>query len=130
MHILLAEGLLALGAGCARRSPLLGEKLERLLDEFVKRVGDPNLGGTEKRTGIITVYRQRLQESKARDILYRDVYGRFDRVSRGVYELSPRGKHEIPLWREEAEDTISNNLTTQHNTSKQSAARGSDKARR
>jgi hypothetical protein len=93
---------------------------ERLLGEFMKRVGDPNLGGTEKRRGIMTVYRQRalaiarflqiqgptkashvarsLQEPKARDILYNDVYGWFDRVSRGVYALSPRGEKEIPLW--------------------------------
>ena len=93
---------------------------ERLLDEHKKRVGDPNLGGTDKRKGIMTAYRQRalaiarflqkqgptkaaniarvLQEPKARDILYRDVYGWFDRVSLGVYELSPRGKQEIPLW--------------------------------
>jgi hypothetical protein len=93
---------------------------ELLLGEFMKRVGDPNLGGTEKRKGIMTVYRQRalaiarflqeqgptkashiaraLQEPKARDILYRNVYGWFARVSLGVYELSPRGKQEIPLW--------------------------------
>ncbi len=93
---------------------------ERLLGEFTKRVGDPNLGGTEKRKGIMTVYRQQalaiarflqqqgptkasniaqaLQEPKARNILYRDVYGWFDRVSLGVYDLSPRGKQEIPLW--------------------------------
>ncbi len=108
---------------------------ERLLGEFVKRVGDPNLGGTEKRKGIMTVYRQRalaiagflrkqgptkashiaraLREPKARDILYRNVYGWFDKVSLGVYELSPRGKQEIPLWREKAGDTISKNQTTQ-----------------
>ncbi len=100
---------------------------ERLLGEFMKRVGDPNLGGMEKRKGIMTVYRQRalavarflrkqgptkaahiartLKEPQARDILYRDVYGWFDRVSRGVYELSPRGGQEIPLWQEEAKDT-------------------------
>ena len=93
---------------------------ERLLGEFMKRVGDPNLGGVAKRKGIMTVYRQRalaiarflqkngpakashiartLQEPGARDILYRDVYGWFDRVSRGVYKLSPRGEREIPLW--------------------------------
>ena len=125
---------------------------ERLLGEFMKRVGDPNLGGTEKRKGIMTVYRQRalviarflqkqgptkashiartLREPKARDILYRNVYGWFDRISRGVYELSPQGRQEIPLWREEAEDTISNNLTTQLNTAEQSATRGRAKARR
>jgi hypothetical protein len=93
---------------------------ERLLGEFMKRVGDPNLGGTGKRKGIMTAYRQQalaiarflqeqgptkashiaktLQVPKARDILYRNVYGWFDRVSLGVYELSPRGKQEIPLW--------------------------------
>lgn len=125
---------------------------ERLLGEFMRRVGDPNLGGTEKRKGIMTAYRQRalaitrflqkqgptkashiarsLREPKARDILYRDVYGWFDRVSLGVYELSPRGKREIPLWREEAEDTISKNQTTHHNSAEQSATRGRAKARR
>jgi len=99
----------------------LKHRQERLLGEFIKRVGDPNLGGIEKRKGIMTAYRQRalliarflekqgpakasivaqtIQEPKARDILYKDVYGWFDRVSRGVYELSPRGKQEISLWR-------------------------------
>ena len=94
---------------------------ERLLGEFMKRVGDPNLGGAEKKKGIMTAYRQRalalarfleehgptkashiaqaLSEPKARDILYRDVYGWFDRVSLGVYELSPQGMQETPLWR-------------------------------
>ncbi len=93
---------------------------ERLLGEFAKRVGDPNLGGMDKRKGIMTAYRQRalaiaqflqkqgptkashiamtLCDSKARDIMYRDVYGWFDRVSLGVYDLSLRGKQEIPLW--------------------------------
>jgi hypothetical protein len=116
---------------------------DRLLGEFVKRVGDPNLGGTEKRKGIMTAYRQRalaiarflqkqgpikashiartLQEPKARDILYRDVYGWFDRVSLGVYELSPRGKQEIPLWQEKAEDTISGNQTTHRSTAEKAS---------
>ncbi|MDJ0838647.1 MAG: DUF2161 family putative PD-(D/E)XK-type phosphodiesterase [Acidobacteriota bacterium] len=97
---------------------------ERLLGEFEKRVGDPNLGGTDKRKGIMTAYRQRalaiarflmeqgptkasdiakaLEEPKARNIVYRDVYGWFDRVSQGVYELSPKGKQEIPLWLKDA----------------------------
>ncbi len=123
---------------------------ERLLGEFMKRVGDPNLGGTEKRKGIMTVYRQRalaiarfleeqgptkaahiartLREPKARDIVYRNVYGWFDRVSVGVYELSPRGKQEIPLWLKEVEDTIAGNRTTRHNTSAQSPERRHAKA--
>ncbi len=93
---------------------------ERLLAEFTKRVGDPNLGGTAKRRGLMTAYRQRalriarfleqegptkasemaraLEEPKAREIVYRNVYGWFDRVGQGVYELSPRGKKEITHW--------------------------------
>ena len=94
---------------------------ERLLGEFMQRVGDPNLGGAEKRKGIMTAYRQRaliiarflqkqgpskastiaqiVEDPKARDILYKNVYGWFERVSRGVYGLSPRGEQEISLWR-------------------------------
>ena len=93
---------------------------ERLLGEFVQRVGDPNLGGSAMRRGIMTAYRQQalaiarflqqhgptkaatiaqtLEEPKTRDILYRNVYGWFDRESYGVYALSPRGEREIPLW--------------------------------
>ena len=94
---------------------------ERLLGEFVKRVGDPNLGGSDMKQGVMTAYRQRalaigwllqgsgptkasevagtLGEPKARAILYDNAYGWFDRVSLGVYGLSPRGEQEIPLWR-------------------------------
>ena len=93
---------------------------ELLLGEFVKRVGDPNVGGATLRNGIMTAYRQRaleivlflqtngptkasqvataIGEPKARDILYRDVYGWFDRPSNGIYALSPRGVQEVPLW--------------------------------
>ena len=93
---------------------------ERLLGEFMQRVGDPNVGGAERRKGIMTAYRQRaliiarflqkqgptkastiaqmVEDPKARDILYNNVYGWFERVSLGVYELSPRGEQEICLW--------------------------------
>jgi hypothetical protein len=93
---------------------------DRLLGEFTRRVGDPNLGGTDRRRGIMTVYRQRalaiarflqqqppakashvaatLRDPKARDLLYRDVYGWFERVSLGTYALSPRGQQEIQRW--------------------------------
>jgi hypothetical protein len=89
----------------------------RLLGEFEKRVGDPNLGGSDTQQNVITAYRQsalaiarllesqgptkasdiaqQTNESKARDILYRDFYGWFDNVSRGIYRLSPRGEREI-----------------------------------
>jgi hypothetical protein len=39
-----------------------------------------------------------VRDPDARDILYRDVYGWFDHVSRGMYALSPRGQQEIRLW--------------------------------
>lgn len=90
---------------------------KRLLGEFVKRVGDPNLGGISKKSGLMTAYRQQalaiaqyltqqdsskasdiakaLGNPKARDILYRNFYGWFDRVSRGVYQLSPKGEKEV-----------------------------------
>ena len=93
---------------------------ELLLREFVRRVGDPNLGGAAVRNGIMTAYRQRALEialflqtrgptkasqvaaaigdPKARAILYRDVYGWFDRPSNGIYGLSPQGEREVPLW--------------------------------
>lgn len=99
----------------------------RLLGEFSRRVGDPNLGGTDKRAGVMTAYRQRaleiawflrktgatkasrvaeaLGEPKARDFLYRDVYGWFERASPGVYDLSPQGRREIAVWKERTGDT-------------------------
>ena len=86
----------------------------RLLGEFAHRVGDPNLGGSTGRK--MTVFRQRalrisaylaesgptkasvlakeLRDPKARELMYRDVYGWFDRLGDGVYALSPRGQRE------------------------------------
>lgn len=93
----------------------------RLLGEFFGRVGDPNLGGSARRKGVMTVYRQRslaiaalldeegpckassvalsLKEPKAREILYNNVYGWFDRVAHGTYQLSLQGREEAPKWR-------------------------------
>lgn len=93
---------------------------ERLLGEFVKRVGDPNPGGSDRRRGLLTAYRQRaleiarylrdhgptkasqlarqLSEPQARAITYNNVYGWFERESRGVYRLSPKGREEVALW--------------------------------
>lgn len=84
----------------------------RLLREFERRVGDPNLGGT---TGVprMTAYRQEalrcaqalvagpLKASevarqsgvqRAGAMLRADHYGWFERVSHGVYALTPRGQ--------------------------------------
>ncbi len=105
------------------------QKQGRLLGEFTKRVGDPNLGGTAMRKGLMTAYRQRairiaeylrehgptkasaiakaLEEPKARDIMYKNVYGWFDRVALGQYALSPRGVQESLAWQERIIDANS-----------------------
>ena len=87
----------------------------RLLREFERRVGDPNQGGT---TGIkrMTHYRQDALrclailaggERKASDVakasgvaraaglMRDDHYGWFERVSRGVYALTPQGRRAM-----------------------------------
>lgn len=95
-------------------------RTERLLGEFVQRVGDPNPGGSDRRRGLLTAYRQRalevarylrdhgptksahlarqLSEPKAHAIVYDNVYGWFERESRGVYRLSPKGREDVVLW--------------------------------
>ncbi len=96
------------------------KQTQRLLEEFQERVGDPNYGGTSMQRGIMTAYRQKaiaissyllkhgatkasiiageLEEPKARNILYDNVYGWFDRLGKGVYDISPRGDRELPDW--------------------------------
>jgi hypothetical protein len=90
-------------------------RTSRLLDEHRRRVGDPMTGGSVGRP-IMTAYRQealrcaeRLEAGPAtlrtlRDggdvphaarILQSDVYGWFERVERGVYRLSPRGRRAL-----------------------------------
>lgn len=97
-------------------------KQERLLGEFVHRVGDPNLGGTAMKQGVMTFYRQQalsigayllehgetkasviskeLDDPKVRSILYRNVYGWFENVARGVYGLSPKGREHLSIKNE------------------------------
>ena len=92
---------------------------DMLLGEFQRRVGDPNTGGSTRR-GIVTAYRQdalrcalHLERegpskasavaeatgvARARDILYRDVYGWFQRVERGVYGLTPLGAEGLKTY--------------------------------
>lgn len=87
-------------------------KTTRLLREFALRVGDPNQGGTN-RTTIVTAYRQDTMRvaswlaqngpakaaevakatgvGRARAIMADDHYGWFERVERGVYQLSAKG---------------------------------------
>jgi hypothetical protein len=90
-------------------------KAGRPIREFDRRVGDPNTGGTtvQKR---VTVYRQDALRcaahlaaqgrskaaevaaaagfARAGQILRDDHYGWFERVERGVYALTPKGRAE------------------------------------
>ena len=88
----------------------------RLLREFSRRVGDPNSGGATRK-GLITAYRQdslkclkmlgengptkaalvaRLtQVDTARRIMSDDHYGWFERVSTGIYQVTPKGREAL-----------------------------------
>lgn len=89
------------------------KRRERLLREFSRRIGDPTIGGSTRKP-VMTAYRQdalRLASALDKDgprkvgdlragtgveragaILLRDVYGWFERVERGVYGLTPKGR--------------------------------------
>ena len=90
-------------------------RLARLLDEHRRRAGDPTPGGSVRRP-IMTAYRQEALRCAARlragpstvrairidadapragRILLDDVYGWFERVARGTYALSPRGRQAL-----------------------------------
>ncbi len=92
-------------------------KAGRMLGEHARRVGDPNLGGQAMRAPLMTAYRQEalrcaelLAEKgpmkvaalraacdapKAAQILQQDVYGWFERVERGVYAITPKGREGL-----------------------------------
>jgi hypothetical protein len=101
-------------------------RTSRLLAEHRRRVGDPTVGGSVRRP-IMTAYRQEAlrcaavlgagpatvrviraaaQAPRAGRILLDDVYGWFERVTRGTYALSPRGRQAI-----EAEGVADSRLT-------------------
>lgn len=98
-------------------APLHGERLNskrrtRLLKEFTGRSGDFNVGGSPG-TPLVTVYREEslliaahlAEHGPSRvgavreatgikgcgTILYRNVYGWFERISRGVYDITADG---------------------------------------
>lgn len=89
----------------------------RLLKEFAARVGDPNSGGADRRTTLVTAYRQdaiviatflrqhgaskgakvasETGVPRATTIMRNDHYGWFEPTGeRGIYQLSPRGEAE------------------------------------
>ena len=89
------------------------KRTTRLLGEHRRRVGDPTTGGSTRQP-IMTAYRQasiriarvladagplRVRDVRtaaeapnAGPILRDDVYGWFERVDRGVYQLTPKGR--------------------------------------
>jgi len=89
-------------------------RVGRLLGEHARRVGDPNRGGSSTRVPLMTAYRQEAlrcagmlaangpmkvaalklaaEAPKAAAILSQDHYGWFERVERGIYGLTPKGK--------------------------------------
>ena len=96
------------------------KRREQLLGEFERRRGDPMPGGSGRRRGMMMAYRQNairiaqyltengptkasvithaIGESEVRAILYRNVYGWFDRLGGGVYQISPRGITDLATW--------------------------------
>lgn len=90
----------------------------RLLREHAARIGDPSPGGaTATRQPIMTAYRQQalacaaaLRDGPARPrdlrpvapeagrILLRNVYGWFERTSRGVHCLTASGEAALQRW--------------------------------
>jgi hypothetical protein len=99
-------------------------RVGRLLGEHARRVGDPNLGGSSTKVPMMTAYRQQalrcasllatngpmkvamLKEKadapKAASILSADHYGWFERVERGIYGLTPKGREGLALhgWKD------------------------------
>lgn len=89
-------------------------RVGRLLGEHARRVGDPNRGGSSTRVPLMTAYRQEVlrcagllakngpmkvaalkreaEAPKAAAILSQDHYGWFERVERGIYGLTPKGR--------------------------------------
>ncbi|HEX6442336.1 MAG TPA: DUF2161 family putative PD-(D/E)XK-type phosphodiesterase [Stellaceae bacterium] len=107
------DGVLALEEPGPYRPRSARRRVMRLADEFARRLGDPNIGG-RARTPIVTAYRQdalrcaralaemgplRLRELRtltgvetAAQILQRNVYGWFIRITRGSYALTEAGR--------------------------------------
>jgi hypothetical protein len=101
----------------------------RLLREFARLVGDPNEGGSTRRN-LVTGYRQEALRclslleaqgpSKASDVAARtriaharrlmadNHYGWFERVSTGIYALSPKGVRAVADYAAELENLAAN----------------------
>ena len=98
------------------------QKKTRLLGEFSKRVGDPNLGGATRQT-LMTAYRQDALRcakflsvngatkaalvakgadvEQARRIMADNHYGWFERVATGIYGLNSQGYDALSSYADE-----------------------------
>lgn len=103
------------------------QRRDRLLREFARRVGDPNMGGAT-RVGLVTAYRQDALRcaqhlasegpckgaqvaaatgvAQATRIMAADHYGWFERVSTGIYQLTPKGQEGLDAYAGRGADTI------------------------
>jgi len=91
----------------------------RLLEEFARRVGDPEPGGSSSGRRLtayrqdalrcaqeladagvlkVSVLRERTGVERAGPILRDNHYGWFERVKTGHYDLSPRGRRDLAAW--------------------------------
>jgi hypothetical protein len=101
-------------------------RLGRMLGEHARRVGDPTLGGSSTKVPLMTAYRQEAlrcagllakngpmkvallkvaaDAPKAAAILKADHYGWFERIERGIYGLTPKGRAGLEQhdWKEQA----------------------------
>lgn len=97
-------------------------KQNALLKEFNNRIGDTQKGGSTRSKAGLTAYRQRciriaqylsdkpsakgaeikeaIAEEQATSFLSNDYYDWFEKLERGVYQLSEKGKKELPGWLE------------------------------
>ena len=124
----------------------------QLLGEFERRRGDPMPGGSGRRRGMMTAYRQKairiaqyltengptkasviahaIEESEVRAILYRNVYGWFDRLGEGVYQISPRGMTDLATWTEDGPVPLAENIKTKGIFKKGKMIMGNEVSRR
>ncbi|MEL6299438.1 MAG: DUF2161 family putative PD-(D/E)XK-type phosphodiesterase [Pseudomonadota bacterium] len=116
----LADGLVTVHVDPGPYRPRKSKpRRSRLLREFARRTGDPNEGGAT-RSGLVTAYRQDALRclahlinagptkasdvaaatgvARARPILADDHYGWFERVARGVYQVTPKGAAAAEAW--------------------------------
>ncbi len=113
----LSDGLVEVHLDPAPYAPRKSkQRKDRLLKEFARRVGDPNTGGSTRVT-LVTAYRQDAMRcadhlnangpcrgaevaratgvARATRMMADDHYGWFERVERGIYGLTPKGRQSL-----------------------------------